>query len=85
MNRQIHNLGKVFNTGQQSFKIGKMRKYDDGTVEFVADHSGRVFDVLSTPPVDFRREIATFDDENKTFVHSVSKGSQYSTCLKFDA
>ena len=82
VNRQIHNLGKIFDTKKNQFKIGKLRKYDDGTVEFIAEHSEKVFDILSTPLTDYRKEIATFDDGNKTFYHSVSNGHQYSTCLK---
>lgn len=84
VNQQIHTLPSVFDTNKP-FKIGKLRKYDDGSVEFVAEKSKKSFDILPTPPVNFRREFVTFDDEQRTVTLSVNNGSQYSTCLKFDA
>lgn len=66
------------------FKIGKLVKFDDGSVEFVAEKSGRVFDVLESPDVTFHREFVTFDDEQKTFMKLRETQSQYTTCLKLD-
>ena len=66
------------------FKIGKLVKFDDGSVEFVAEKSGRVFDVLEAPDVTFHREFVAFDDEQKSFLKLRAAQSQYTTCLKLD-
>jgi hypothetical protein len=65
-------------------KLGKLVRYDDGTVEFIAEKSNKVFDVLSTPSFQFHREYITFDEENMSVTRQKQVGNQYSTCLKID-
>lgn len=84
VNRQIHNLGRTFDLRNQPVKIGKLVRYDDGSVEFVTEKSGKSFDVLPTPAVNFKREFVTLDDDNQTFTQLRSGGGQFSTCLKLD-
>jgi hypothetical protein len=84
VNRQIHSLGRTFDLRKQPVKIGKLLKYDDGSVEFITEKSDKAFDVLSTPSLNFKREFVTLDDENQTIVQLRSGGGQYSTCLKID-
>lgn len=85
IDRQIHNLGQIFDIKKPEIKIGKLVKYDDGSVEFVVEKSDKAFDVLPTPAVNFKREFITLDDENMTFTQLRPCRGQYSTCLKFDA
>ena len=90
VNSQLHSLDTLFPNARetaknhQGQKIGKLVKYDDGTVEFVAEKSHNIYDVLSTPSFQFHREYITFDDHTQTVARQKHVGNQYSTCLKIE-
>lgn len=65
-------------------KMGKLVRYDDGTVEFIAEKSNKVFDVLNTPSFRYQREFITFDDDSMSATRHKNVGNQYSTCLKIE-
>lgn len=81
VNKQIQSLGQTFDVRKQQIKIGKIRKFDDGTVEFMTEKSEKRFDVLPSPQINFKREIVSFDDDNQTFTQLGPIDHQYSTCL----
>lgn len=90
VNSQLQSLDTIFPQSRPTpknpsgQKIGKLVKYDDGSVEFVADKSNNVYDVLNTPSFQFYREYITFDDNTQTALRQKHIGNQYSTCLKIE-
>lgn len=80
----VNSVEGHFGNKREPFRIGKIVKYDDGSVEFVADNSQRVFDILPSHNVNFHREFVTFDDDVKTFTQLRNPGKQYTTCLKVE-
>lgn len=86
VNPQTDSLPKIFNQKQANnseIKMGKLVKYEDGHVEFIAEQSNRKYDVLSKTNISFHRDLVAVDDTAQSFTQLKPVGGQFSTCLQF--
>lgn len=80
----MDSISKYFKLKNDTVLIGKIRRYDDGSEEFVAEKSGRKLDICPTPGINFVREVGVFDDGQKSYTALSNVGHRYTTCLTGD-
>lgn len=81
---QVDSISKYFKAKNECVLIGKIRRYEDGSEEFVAERSGRRLDISPTPGIGFVREVGVFDDERRSYKALSEVGQPYTTCLSGD-